>query len=288
MPKQAIGISILTNADRLGSLQECLHSFFSYCHYRPLIIGIFDNGSTDATAEFIKSYVAPYGVTLRSKRSDVDLGCAKGTNKAMELVDDCKYAIHLESDFIHLPSKVSGVDTLWLHKAVSLLESGDCDYLYLRRMRGPHEMVMHWWSQWMPLVTEEHGEYLKCPRFWWSNNPTLRRTQALLDCGTLPLSEHTDGAKGTPGWSMPELQAARPTKAWIHKWGMFVHDPPVGEIVSYGNCMHGTSCGKMLGTTGCKYGFFIKDIDNPWCSVCAKAESFQDMQEHEKRWRNNI
>ena len=286
---EPVGISILTNGTRLPQLQECIRSFLASCYYRPLKICILDNGSSDGTDEFCKhlSDLKTYGVTFRYIRFDQDQGCAVGTNQAIQMVNDCQYALHLESDFVHLPEEVSGRDKMWLHRALNFMETGECDYLYLRRMRNEVEMRMHWWSQWMPQITEERdGEYLKCPGFWWSNNPSLRRVKALYASKTLPLNEFIDGPKGTPGWSKPELTTPKPPNAWIHKWGVFIHDPGVIEIEMMKQ-QHGTfSCGKKLGTSWCKYGFFINPgFDNTWCNHCRGDKNFRDMAEHDRRVR---
>jgi len=282
VPNEPVGISILTNGQRRQFLEACVSSFLANCHYRPLVIAIHDNGSTDDTS----SYEPPkaYAVRYIVKRSDVDFGCAKGTNISCEMVRDCRYAIHIESDFCHLSPEVTGVDKMWLHRAVNLMDSGDCDYLYLRRMMTPSDMLAHWWSQWMPRVNEKRGEWLRCPGFWWSNNPSLFRNETVYGSGTLPLDEKKDGKKGEPGWSRPELETPRPTKTWIHRWGMFAHEMSpdwTPHTVPAG-------CGKheSVGMSTCKYGFYINDRRwDVWCKHCDHSKGFEDMVEQEKRFR---
>jgi hypothetical protein len=46
----------------------------------------------------------------------------------------------------------------------------------------------------------------------------------IYDRGILPLNVSLDGAKGTKDWSQPELKAGAPGNAWIHQWGLFVHE----------------------------------------------------------------
>ena len=273
---ESIGVSILTNGARLDSLQACVSSFLNNCHYRPLVIGIYDNGSTDGTAEWLDSLCPSYAIEWRFDGADSDRGCAAGTNASIALVRDCELSLHLESDFRCLTPEESGVDKMWLHRAVGLLGSGDCDFLYLRRMVDEREMMAHWWSQWMSQVVEERGEFLHVPGFWWSNNPSLFRTKALLGRGTLPLAEDRDGAKGTPGWSIPELEAASPPNTWISRWGMFVHERPE-PIMSPGGC---GLCD--YGSTTCKYGFW-KDGRDWWCQACFRDLSYRDMAEHQRR-----
>jgi hypothetical protein len=275
-----VGIGILTNGHRLDYLKECLSSFLNNCYYRPLVVGIFDNGSEDDTLAWLKGlYEAelPYGVEFRYEHSDVDLGCAAGTNRIVDLISDCEYAVHLESDFRHLTEEESGVDKMWLHRCIKWMDDGKCDYLYLRRMVGPAEMMAHWWAQWMEKIVEYDGEYMSCPEFWWSNNPHIRRTKALFESGTLPLDVNKDGAKGTEGWSQPELQAPSPPNTWIHKWGMFVHERPLKFERNYG-------CSKYskVGRTSCKYGFYM-DLDDPFCSACDLNKDWTDMVNHQRR-----
>jgi len=267
-----IGVSILTNGSRRPELSRCLDSFLANCYYRPLVIGIVSNGSTDDTADWLQGMAAAYGVELRLNLSQSDMGCAWGTNTSISLVDDCEYQIHLESDFEHLPQEASGVDKMWLHRAVRQMQSGSCDYLYLRRMRNHQECATHWWDQWMPRVTEERGEYLSCPNFWWSNNPALFHLGELWNADVLPLDEAKDGPKGTPGWSQPEMCAARPPRAWLHRWGVFVHERLEIER-EFSN--HGCD-------QDCKYGFWMPS-GSPWCEKCDHTRDFRDMVEHRKR-----
>lgn len=280
MYREPVGVSILTNSNRCAYLRACIDAFLVNCYYRPLVFGIQDNGSTDDTYAFLASLPKAYGVTWRVERSAVDLGCAAGTNLATEMIRDCEFALHLESDFIHITEAESGVGRMWLHEAVEFMASGECDYLYLRRMRNEQEMLLHWWSQWMPQITREKDAYLQCPGFWWSNNPALRRVQALYDSKTLPLDVAKDGGKGQPGWSQPELRAPRPTKPWIHKWGMFKHESLTVEFPER------IGCGKFgpFGTSTCKYGFYKTGKDR-FCETCHPAKGFHDMREHEKRFR---
>ena len=285
---EPVGVSILTNGARRLRLQSCISSFLASCYYRPLVIAILDNGSVDGTFAYLQTLpdTKPYGVEFRIKQLTADMGCAYGTNLSHQMVNDCKYALHLESDFFHLPPEISGIDRMWLHRALEFMETGECDYLYLRRMRSENEMAMHWWSQWMPKITEERGEYLNCPDFWWSNNPSLRRVQALYDSKTLPLDENKDGKKGEPGWSMPELKAPKPPHPWIHKWGVFIHEPGMIELAGLkSNRFGNVQCGELLGTSFCKYGFYIDQVNRHFCNVCNMEKGFRDMKEHDERWR---
>jgi len=279
-----VGVSVLTNSNRGHLTVTCVQSFLANCYYRPIILGIFSNGSTDNTLDLIgqlkESMPDAYNIVWRVNHSGTDLGCAAGTNAAHELVRDCQYAIHLESDFIHLTEKESGVSKTWLHQAIQFMETGVCDYLYLRRIHNEQEMMMHWWSQWLPQVTKQEGPFLQCPPFWWSNNPTLRRVQALYDCGTLPLRADLDGAKGQLGWSQPELRASRPTKPWLYCWGMFVHDHR-GFTDSSGCQKYGP-----YGLSTCKYGFHHPST--VFCSLCDQGKNFSDLQNHEQRLRSKL
>ena len=274
-----IGVSILTNSDRLEFLKGCIGTFLANCYFRPLIIGIHDNGSTDGTLDYLKNLPDVYGVTWRVHVSPQDIGCAKGTNRAIELVADCEYSLHIESDFHHLTPDESGVDKFWLHRAVQFMDSTECDYLYLRRMRDEREMVMHFWSQWMPGVTDERDEYLKRPGFWFSQNPHLRRNSALLESGTLPMIEFDDDHKGKPNWNQAEMKAPGPPNPWIHRWGVFVHEREHHETFSDSGC---EKFGP-FGSSGCKYGFWKQE--DGWCKLCDWNKDFREMNAHEQRYR---
>ena len=121
--------------------------------------------------------------------------------------------------------------------------------------------------------------YMRCDDFWWSNNPHLRRDDAICKIGCLPLDESKDGKKGEPGWSQPEMAAPRPGRTWIHQWGLFTHEC---SPVHLGRNM---GCGKVPSIAGvtCKYGFF-KDGKDLWCQCCYLERGFEDMPEHAKRF----
>ena len=232
MYDKKLGVSILTNGSRLTMLQKCIGSFLSFSFYRPVEICVFSNGSTDGTVKWLEEWTKSpdnpwkYGVTFRFESSATDLGCAAGTNKSIEMVRDTDFHIHIESDFLHLSPEQSGIGRMWVRDAINLLESGDADYLYLRKLRDDTEKAMHWFEQWRTKIVEERPPFKRVEGFWWSNNPSIFRMSAMLKSGTLPLRSDLDGAKGTKNWSVPELSAPRPTKAWMWGFGegMFTHE----------------------------------------------------------------
>ena len=282
MPRPTVGVSILTNGARRQWLEKCVSAFLDNCHYRPLIINIYNNGSTDDTDEWLTNLPDAYGITWRVIHCKKDMGCAYGTNASIDMAEDCEYQIHLESDFIHMPEAQTGADKYWLHRAVEFMDTGQCDYMYLRRMENERDIFQHWWAQWMPLL-EGKGEYLKCPGFWWSNNPALFRTKALLEAGTLPLDVELDGAKGEAGWSMPELKAAKPPNAYIHHWGMFAHESMEPKYTEPMGCGQHAP----VGSTTCKYGFY-KDGKDRFCGTCDWSKSWDDMPVHAERYKRAI
>jgi glycosyltransferase involved in cell wall biosynthesis len=286
MNKEPVGISILTNGARLSYLSTCLDALLSYCYYRPLLIGIHDNGSTDDTPQYIQNLPNIYGVKWMAVRSDEDVGCSIGTNIACELTRECKYSIHLESDFIHIHPDESGYDKMWLHRAIEFMESGECDYLYLRRMRDQNEMMMHFWSQWMPKITEQKESYLKCPDFWFSQNPHLRNNDVIYSAGTLPMPEfQNDNKQNMNVWNKSEMSCVKPPNPWIHKWGMFVHERDSVDI-EYHKIR---GCGKFeqIGRSTCKYGFYV-DGKEKFCQSCDLSKGIEDMPSHEDRYRKSL
>ena len=283
MHEESVGVSILTNGARLEALKACVLSLLANCYYRPLKIAVFNNGSTDKTHEWcLENMRGGYALDWVYDCSETDLGCAQGQNKAAELVRDCKYVLHLESDFEHLPEALSGQDKLWLHRAIEFMEQGECDYLYLRRMVNEKEAAMHWWARWMPQIDREEGPYLRCPDFWWSNNPHLRRNEAIYEAGCLPMDVSHDGPKGTENWSRPELENAHPPNVWIHRWGVFVH-----ELKNHGDLsgLEGCDVADCYGSARCKYGFFKDSGGDMFCQACHREKSFSDLPEHNERYK---
>jgi GT2 family glycosyltransferase len=223
MNPQPVGISILTNSQRSKLLEACIVAFLTNTHYRPLVIALFDNGSTDDTSVVFKKFAKPndYALTWRNERTEQDYGCAHGTNRSIELVRDCPLILHLESDFICVAE-----DPRWLHRAVKFMEGGGCDYLYLRKFRSEAEKIHHWFPQWQDKLRETHDEFQRCENFWWSNNPALFRYETLKKSGTLPLNPALDGPKGSENWSRPEMVTPKPPNTWLlHPFGngYFVH-----------------------------------------------------------------
>lgn len=285
MHDRAIGVSILTNGARLNRLRSCVKSLLDNCYYRPIVIAVFDNGSTDGTYDWLKSQAvnSAYGIEWIFERSEQDIGCAAGSNRVAEMVKDCEYVLHLESDFEHLPESLTGEDKLWLHRAIDFMDDGLCDYLYLRRMISHNDIFAHFWSNWMPRIDLDDSEppYLYCRDFWWSNNPHLRRNKAVYASGSLPLDEKKDGKKGESGWSRPEMCAPPPSLPWIHQWGLFVHELSSLDVLS-----NKAGCGKVPSVSGvtCKYGFF-KDGKDQWCQCCYLENDFADMPKHAERFK---
>ena len=125
----------------------------------------------------------------------------------------------------------------------------------------------------MDKIDMQRDRYLRCPGFKWSNNPALFRAEAMWVTGTLPLDVSKDGAKGTPGWSVPELHAPQPKNTWIHKWGLFVHE--VADKVRKSRC-------HVDKDFGCKYGFF-KNGDGGFCGLCDVSRGYVEMAAHVQR-----
>jgi len=159
-------------------------------------------------------------------------------------------------------------------------------------MVDEREMLAHFWSQWMPKVTDVEGDYMRCPDFWFSQNPHLRRNDALYASKTLPVKEFYDEQgnpadfKGTPAWNKSEMAAPKPPNAWLHRWGLFVHERKEADAA----LPKQMGCGKFdrCGVSTCKYGFFVRNTDGPWCSSCDTDKDFRDMLEHETRLRATL
>ena len=281
---QPIGISILTNSNRCNWVKRCIDAFLENCSYRPLIISIYDNGSTDDTYSFLQSLVSSSEVEYRYARSQKDLGLAHGTNSATDLVKDCEYAIHVESDFIHLTEKESGVSKDWLEKAIHFCNKNSVDYLYLRRMRSENESMYHFWSQWLERIKVIDSDYMQCVGFWWTNNPALRHNPTIYKNGCLPLPDVGSKIRkpGDANWTKCELEAKRPENTWIHKFGMFTHEPPEG--IEFGSEKYGCGAFKKVGNSSCKYGFYSPSSN--FCNLCDLGKNLNDLSNHEYRLRN--
>jgi glycosyltransferase involved in cell wall biosynthesis len=278
MMNEPVGISILTNGERLPRLAACVSSILGGTSYRPLIVAVHDNGSVDGTSEWLRevSSVEPPGVEWRVGRSETDMGVSVGTNRAMDMVSDCGWAMHVESDFELLPPELSGWDVGWLDSALRWMSSEGCDYLYLRRIVDEREVRAHWWWRWPGRVARFEGPFCEVPGFWWSNNPHLRNDRALRRAGVVPIPERDGENKRSSFWSLSEARAKAPPNPAVTVPGLFVHEWDGGD---------GFGCGRFdaFGASSCKYGFFV-DPASAWCRACDAAAPSNCLAEHVDRF----
>jgi glycosyltransferase involved in cell wall biosynthesis len=283
--KEPIGIAVLTNGNRLGYLKQNLEAFIENTSYRPLVFGIFDNGSTDGTPTYINSLINTEGVTFRKMRSEADMGCGVGVNRANDLVKEFEYTIFLESDWTLLEERESGWNKEWLDECLDFMKTGKCDYLYLRRFPNVFESRFHDYQHVMAHSGHQEGRFLYITKFMYSNNPHIRRTKVLYDQGILPLREFIDAnglgieKKGNPTWSQAEHSAKQPEKLWFTMWGMFGHETTVTpkEIRQVGCDKYGP-----FGCSTCKYGF--TEFNAGFCALCDFSKDWHDLKNHTDRF----
>ena len=282
-----VGIAVLTNGDRCDYLQQNIFAFLENCSTRPLVFGIFDNGSTDRTPEFCKNLPVIQGVEWRYERSEIDLGCGAGVNRANNLVKEFACTFFLECDWTCLHKSESGYDEKWLDECTDFLKTGKADYIYLRRFRHDAESRFHHWPMVMANSGYSEGRFLRTEKFMYSNNPHVRLTKALYENGTLPLQEFFDDKgngiekKGNAVWGNAEHLAKHPKNFWIHKWGMFTHEstptPPLEQLKPVGCEKYGPH-----GVSTCKYGF--TEFRNNWCPLCDFSKDHHDLAAHDQRF----
>jgi len=289
MYDKPIGIAVLTNSDRKHYLKDTIESFLENCSYRPLVIGIFDNGSTDDTWNYIQDLAQTKldGVEWRIKRSDMDLGCGPGVNRANEMVKEFEYTFFLESDWLLMREEESGVPKTWMDECLEFMQTGKCDYLYLRRFAHNDEAMFHDYGFVMHFSGEQDGKFLQINKFMYSNNPHLRRTKALYDSGTLPVPEFLapDGTglekkENKQFWGKAEHAAPQPPNIWFRVWGMFLHESePIAsdKIKPVGCGYYGP-----YGCSTCKYGFI--QFNHGFCPLCDASKDYHDLFNHQKRY----
>lgn len=289
---QPVGIAVLTNGDRRQYLEQNIRAFLDNCSYRPLIFGIHDNGSVDSTPEYLKHGLPKeHGVEFRCLRSDKDLGCGPGVNRANDLVKELEFTFFLESDWTCLHQSESGYDKQWMHECLDFLQTGRADYIYLRRFRNDNEARYHHWNHVLRNTMHTEGRFLYTERFMYSNNPHIRRTKALYENQSLPLKEMFDAQgnalekKGNAEWGAAEHQAKHPKNFWIHMWGMFIHEstptPSIEMLKPVGCNKYGPH-----GCSTCKYGFL--ELKPGWCEVCDFSKDFHDLLAHDTRFNHYV
>jgi len=282
-----VGVAILTNGENRIWVQRTIESFLANCSLRPLTIGIFDNGSTDDTYKYISGLPKDLGVEWRVERSNEDLGCGIGVNRAGDLVGEAEYTLFLEKDWTHLRPEQSGVPTTWLGDFLDFMDEEECDYIYLRKFRSEIEMRQHGWARTLGMINLDKGPFSRVTPMDYSNNPHLRRNSAMIESGVLPLPEIRDDEgnpaehKGKPLWGQAEIRAPKPPNAWIHRWGIFIHEANPDVV------MPQFGCGKYgpFGISSCKYGFVqYRGGADPWCLVCEGDDPFNCLAHHDLRY----
>lgn len=288
---KTIGIAMLTSGDDRKFLQRTIESFLENCSYRPLHFAIFDNASTDDTWQYLNSLKSTDLITYDIKRSEINTGCGIGVNAANNMVREFEYVLFLENDWTHISEKESGASKEWLHECVDLLETNKTDYIFLRRFRHDNETRFHQWQNIFSTAGQVDGNFIEYNNFPYSNNPHIRRNNALYDAQVLPLKEFTDNNgnptehKGNKDWGRAEIETKRVLRTMLYKFGMFCHEceksPENINIIGCGNF-------ERCGASTCKYGFLDFRANSSrygnFCDVCDKAKDFHDLKEHDNRF----
>lgn len=276
-----IGIAVLTNGNRRKFLEQNIKAFIDNTSYRPLHFGIFNNGSTDDTKQWLDNHLPQHDqITFEVINSTTDVGCSKGVNIANNMVRHFMYSIFLESDWLCLTHVETGCSKDWLHECVAFLNTGKADYIFLRKFPNDKQAAYHGWHHYFSNAVEDDSNknFLKL-RFVYSNNPHIRNTQALYEQRVLPLVEYTTDKKGYNTWGRAEDKAKHPNNYYTYKRGLFVHE----TIKSNANIqpIGCNECGN-FGYSGCKYGF--TELRPGWCETCDKNKTYADWNQHNERF----
>ncbi len=290
-------ITSLISTDKLDYFPSVIKSFLENCNYRPLKWYIFNNGSSQNVKHYLNSLNRRYeDVEFIVKHSDKNLGCGAGVNRANNLVREYKYVLFLEDDWIHLPNKIVGTKETWLKDVINFMENQkDCDFIYLRKIKSETETIRGsiWYGYHPELFEREKNGYIKLTEAEYTNNPHLRRNDALYEKEVLPLIEFFDEngcaleIKGNKEWGLAELKAKRVKNFWINSSGPFSHEDL--ETKKYKKI----GCGKyrQKGISTCKYNyieFTNGEHSKNWCLVCNMEKNkkyiyLKDNNEHFKR-----
>ena len=258
--------------------------------------GVFDSPVIDSINNLIKKWQDK--VLFSFRVGDENMGVGYGINRINEYVQDYKYCLFLEGDWITLPEEFTNQDKDWLVRSLDLMERKNLDQIQLRKYLNDVDNRQFGLGYWIVENNVEKVEdgYVFLKEREYTNNPHIRRNKSFFDVGIFPMQEFLD-EKGDPTelkssthWGQAEIQALPLGKqlnsAWLQggnmvhcdhfkydTWGE-VEDKITGCDYDDGSLLH------------CKYKFIFPKEE--FCKFCDSTKSFTDLEEHNLRFEQSL
>lgn len=225
-------------------------------------------------------------------------GVGYGINQLNKHLQNYKYSLFLEGDWITLPQEFTNQDKNWLVRSLDLMEKENLDQIQLRKYLNDvddRQFGLGYWTN-ERNVEKVENSYVFLKEREYTNNPHIRRNQAYYDLGIFPLQEFFDEdgnpteLKTSTHWGQAEVKAEGLGKqlksAWL-KGGMMIHCdhfnfPSLEEAKNHMNgCDYDD--GSLI---HCKYGFMFPREE--FCVHCRKDKDFRDLEEHNWIFERNL
>jgi len=258
--------------------------------------GIFNSPIIESISNFVEKYQDR--VVFSFRVGGKNMGVGYGINRINEYVQDYKYCLFLEGDWITLPKKFSNQDKDWLIRSLDLMEKENLDQIQLRKYLNDvddRQFGLGYWTNENNVEKVENG-YVFLKEREYTNNPHIHRTKSFFDVGIFPMQEFLD-EEGDPtelkkckNWGQAELVAEPLGKqlksAWLQGGKMvhcdhFQYDTwdEVEEKIT--GCDHDD--GSLL---HCKYKFLFPREE--FCKFCDNTKDFKDLEKHNWRFEQNL
>lgn len=145
-----------------------------------------------------------------------NIGLSKGANLLAEKSRSYRYVLHVEDDWLCLPTAITGSNYMWLTTCLEFLESHHkVSTLFLRKYSSDQEKHQYAWNRtanyqchsrtghfnYAAKMKDTHIEVYKdikfqeIPHFLFTFNPCIRRNEDYHRVGVFPLNVYDDAIK---------------------------------------------------------------------------------------------
>lgn len=173
----------------------------------------------------------PGRMEFRIEQNPENLGLSKGSNRLAEMSSEFDFVLHLEDDWLCLPSSVTGVGRHWLRVCLSLMGNmAGISTLFLRKYASDQEKWQYGWRRTIPYRNHRHPDnfdytrkikqkikenhviqdiegigFQEIPTFLFTLNPCIRRNSDYYSCGVFPLDEFNDRLSNRNRWEQDKV-----------------------------------------------------------------------------------
>lgn len=186
--------------------------------------------NVDRTLNFIKNETQSQESPNSNTRVEFELltykenlGLSKAANILAEKTKHFKYVMHIEDDWLCLPTTVTGLSRNWLSNCLAFLEQNpSVSTIFLRKYADEADKHKYAWNRYVRYTTHKfpnnynYSEKMRrCPKvvfadiilqeipdFLFTFNPCIRRNADYFQKGVFPLTEYSDAVKKRDNWTL--------------------------------------------------------------------------------------